>query len=57
MKATKLIEELQREIKAHGDREVLVRGSMNGTFGNDVKVRLGKNTATSGKICVTGDFR
>jgi len=57
MKATKLIEELQKEIRAHGDREVLVRGSMNGTFGNDVKVRLGKNVATSGKICITGDFR
>jgi hypothetical protein len=57
MKATELIEALKKIVEENGDRNVEVRGDMNGTFAKCSNVRMGKSPTTKDNICITGGFR
>lgn len=52
MKATELIEKIQKLIDEHGDCDVAAKGKPVGTFGKCIAVRTGRSPATKGMICI-----
>lgn len=50
------VAELIKELSEYpADKEVLIKGELNGTFGDVRKIREGAHSSTKGKVCITAE--